>query len=310
MRQLGISTVRAGTLLCAAVALFCPSGAFAGPVLGTAQNFAVLGGAGISVGGTGATVISGSIGDYPYDLSSITGFPSPGTVENGSIYAADQGEAIAQQAQTDEITAYDTLMILPATQNLDSDVLGSGPGATPGFSTLLPGIYTFSSSAQVDGALTLNFDGESNAMFVFRIGSTLTTGSSASIVVEGGDPTDSVYWLVGSSATLGSSTTFAGNILAIDSITLDPSASIVCGRALAQTGSVTMASTNFVSNNCSVANTPSGFSSGGLSDLGSNGFSGSGASGSGVPEPGTVPLLSAGLLALILYGWQSRKREA
>jgi len=249
------------------------------------------------------------MGDYPDALSSITGFPTPGTVENGSIYAADQGGAVAQQAQSDEIAAYDTLIGLTSTADESNVVLGTGGTV----STLLPGVYTFSGgtpSAQVDGTLTLNFDGESDAMFVFQIGSTLTTGSSASIVVEGGDSTDSIYWLVGSSATLGSSTTFAGNILAIDSITLDPSASIVCGRALAQTGSVTMASTNFISDNCGVANTPSGgYSSSGTSDFGSIGFSGGPAAG-GAPEPGTIPLLSAGLLALILYGWQSRKRMA
>jgi type VI secretion system secreted protein VgrG len=154
----------------------------------------------------------------------------------------------------------------------------------------------------VDGALTLNVNGESNAMFVFQIGSTLTTGSSASIVVEGANSTDSIYWVVDSSATLGSSTAFEGNILAADSITLDPSATIVCGRALADTGSVTFAATNSISNNCNTDN----FSTG-ATDFGSNGFNSS-SSPSPIPEPGSMALLGSGLMALA--GFVRRKRHS
>jgi type VI secretion system secreted protein VgrG len=275
--------------------------------LATATSFAVLGGAGVTAGGIGATVISGSIGDYPDFLSSVTGFPAPGTVENGSLYAADQGLAIAQQAQADEITAYNALTGLASSGNLTGIVLGTvGAGATPGYSTLLPGVYTYSSSAQVDGALTLNFNGESNAEFVFQIGTTLTTGSSASIVVEGGNATDSIFWQVGTSATLGSSTSFVGNILALDSITLDPFASVACGRVLADTGSVTLASTNFISANCNADNAPSGFSAGGPSDYGSNGFSGASSS---TPEPGAFLTLGFGLTGLVLMKRSASKGQ-
>ena len=204
--------------------------------LGTATSFAVLGGAGVTVAGAQTTTISGNLGDYPFFLASITGFP-PGVVVNGTMYAADNNPGnLAAQAQNDEIAAYNTLVALPPTADETGVTLGTGGSV----STLTPGIYSFSSSAQVDGALTLNFNGESNADFVFRIGSTLTTGSGASIVVENGNSSDAIFWEVGSSATLGSSTTFAGNILASASIALGTTASIVCGRAFAQTGSVTM----------------------------------------------------------------------
>jgi type VI secretion system secreted protein VgrG len=159
----------------------------------------------------------------------------------------------------------------------------------------------------VDGALTLNFNGESNVAFVFEIGSALTTESSASIVVEGGNATDAIFWQVGSSATLGSSTTFAGNILAYASITLGTSASIDCGRAFAQTGSVSVDGGNFISNNCSIDNISSGYSSTGPTDFGSLGFAGNS---QGVPESGTIPLLCVGLLAVISYVRQLRRWPA
>jgi Ice-binding-like len=143
---------------------------------------------------------------------------------------------------------------------------------------LTPGVYTFASSAQLTGALTLNFAGASNEDFVFQIGSALTTASNSKVIIEGGNATDGVFFQVGSSATLGSSTAFEGNILALASISLDSSASILCGRAFAQTGAVTMIG-NKISDNCSGR----GSLGSGVNDHGSMGFSGgfSGTSGSG-----------------------------
>lgn len=277
------------------VSLCWPSAAFANTItLGSAQSFAVLGGAGVAVNGTCCTLISGSLGDYPLGLSSITGFPTPGSLVNGSFYALDQLPLIAEQAQADENTAYNALAALPSTANETGTILGTGGTV----STLFPGVYTFSSSAQVDGALTLNFNGLSNAMFVFQIGTTLTTGSSAAINVIGANSTDSIYWQVGMSATLGSSTAFAGNILALDAITLDPSALIACGRAFAYTDSVTMAATNLISDNCDLINTLTGYSSTGPSDYGSYGFSGG--SEVGAPEPDAFLLLGLGLASVAL----------
>ena len=116
--------------------------------------------------------------------------------------------------------------------------------------TLLAGNYRFDSSAQLTGALTLNAEGDPNARFVFQIFSSLTTASGSSVNVVNGDAGD-VYWQVGSSATLGTSTAFAGSIIADQSVTLNTAATMLCGRAFALVGAVTM-DTNTLSNACSV----------------------------------------------------------
>ena len=126
-----------------AVSLCCPSAVSAGAItLGSAQNFAVLGGVGIMVNGSGS-VVSGNVGDYPLDLASMTGFPAAGKLVNGVMCAADNNPGpapgIADQAQIDENAAFSALAGLTSTANLAGVVLGSGPGATPGYSTLLPG---------------------------------------------------------------------------------------------------------------------------------------------------------------------------
>jgi type VI secretion system secreted protein VgrG len=259
--------------------------------LGSAQSFAVLGGAGTTVAGAAGTIVSGNLGDYPLALASITGFPTPGTVIDGSIFAADQMPLIAEQAQADANTAYAALAALASTANETGVTLGTGGTV----STLLPGVYTFSSTAEVDGSLTLDFNGGSNLLFVFQVGTTLTTGAGASINVTGGNSTDSIYWELGTAATLGASTMFAGNILAATAITLDPGAEILCGRAFAG-AAVTMAGNNLVSDNCGVTNLSNGdYSAAATTDFGSYGFSGVDAS---APEPGTFLLLGLGLVAL------------
>jgi hypothetical protein len=228
---------------------------------------------------TGSSTISGSVGLF--GGSSITGFP-PGLVTQGTIHTTD---AVAQQAQTDETTAYQILAALPSRVNESGTDLGG--------LTLTPGVYSFSSTAALNGALTLDFQGLSNALFIFQVGSTLTTGSSSTIQVINGSATDGIYWQVGSSATLGSSTAFAGNILALTSITLVSGAKIECGRAFAQTGAVTM-DTNVISNNCSVDNFGSG-----RSDFGSGGFSSAGTTAVAAPEPAGFLLLGIGLLVVL-----------
>jgi type VI secretion system secreted protein VgrG len=159
----------------------------------------------------------------------------------------------------------------------------------------------FADSAQLTGALTLNAQGDPNALFVFLIGSTLTTASSSSIVFINSEalPVGSVYWKVGSSATLGTTTAFAGNIIAGQSITLNTGATIGCGRAIALNAAVTL-ETNTVSIDGCEATTSSGGGGGGTG----------GGSSSSIPEPGTVTLLCGGILALISHGRQSRRRLA
>jgi hypothetical protein len=198
--------------------------------LGTANNFAVL--ACSAVSSTGNTVITGgNVGLYPDTLSSVTGFYPPGIVTAPGIIEAANGATL--QAQNDLTAAYSQAAGLAPSSNLTGQDLGG--------LTLTPGVYFFSSSAGLTGQLTLNDLGNPDAVFVFQIGSTLTTASGSKVVTIN-DPSTagiSVFWQVGSSATLGTGTSFEGSILANTSIT-DNGGSTVEGRLLAETGAVTL----------------------------------------------------------------------
>jgi type VI secretion system secreted protein VgrG len=231
------------TLLALAALAGLPLAAQASSItLGTAGDFAVL--AGSTVTNTGPTVIhNGDVGVSPG--SAITGF-LPGTLT--LPYITHSADAVALQAQTDLTTAYNAAAGLPVTQDLTGQDLGGR--------TLLPGVYHFSSSAQLTGTLTLNTLSDPHALFVFQIGSILTTASNSSVVTIG-DPNGSVigggcnvFWQVGSSATLGTGTKFEGHVLALTSITMTTGASIVNGSALARNGAVTLDSNTIT--NCAV----------------------------------------------------------
>jgi uncharacterized protein with beta-barrel porin domain len=207
------------------------------PPLGTTANFAVLGGSAVT--NTGPTVLGGvpaqpgSLGVSPG--SAITGFfavdGGPGilTGPGASIY---QGDAVAAQAQVDLTTAYNNLASRPPTANLSGRDLGG--------LTLVPGVYNFNTAAQLTGSLTLNGLGNPSAIFIFNIGSTLTTASASSIRLINAAQGGNVFWRVGSSATLGTDTDFAGDILALANITLTTDADITCGAAWARNGAVTL----------------------------------------------------------------------
>jgi type VI secretion system secreted protein VgrG len=187
--------------------------------LGSAANFAVL--AGSTVTNTGATTVVGSLGVSPG--TAVTGFP-PGTVI-GTIYDNDPTSAAAE---ADLSTAFN-----------DAGGRTVGPIAVAGNIgglTLVPGLYKSTSSLAVSsGTLTLNGAG----VYIFQIASALTTTTGTQVVLTGGATAANVFWQVGSSATLGTSSTFAGTIMAYASISLATGA-VLTGRALAETGAVTL----------------------------------------------------------------------
>jgi LPXTG-motif cell wall-anchored protein len=189
--------------------------------LGTAESFAVL--AGTTVTNTNPSVISGDLGVSPG--SAVVGFP-PGQVNNGTIHAAD---AVAAQAQADTTIAYNDAAGRATTGPASADLAGQ---------TLVGGVYT-GPTIGLTGTVTLDAQGDPNTVWVFQAASTLITSPSSVVsLINGADPCN-VYWQVGSSATLGTNSTFAGTILALTSITATTGANIQ-GRLLARNGAVTL----------------------------------------------------------------------
>lgn len=201
------------------------------PIMGTAGNYAVMGATAIT--NTGPTVINGNLAISPGGSSSVTGFP-PGVV-TGEMDTAD---AEAVLAHTDLVGAYNDAAGETTTVNLTGTDLGG--------LTLTPGTYTFDSSAQLTGTLTLDGQGSTNATFIFQIGSTLTTASGSTVELINGAGACAVFWQVASSATLGTTTDFQGTIMAMTSITMNTGATIGVGglgrggRALAMNGALTL----------------------------------------------------------------------
>jgi uncharacterized membrane protein YgcG len=200
--------------------------------LGTATSFAVL--AGATVTNTGPSIISGDLGVSPG--TAVTGFP-PGVVNNGTIHSAD---AVAAQAQADLTTAYNDAAGRTPADAVTSDLGGQ---------TLAPGVYKAASSMGLTGTVTLDAGGNPNAVFIFQAGSTLITASDSTVaLINGGSPCN-VYWQVGSSATLGTDTTFVGSILALTSASVQ-TGTTVAGRVLARNGQVSLDTNTITRPNC------------------------------------------------------------
>jgi len=221
----------------AVVAGAWPTAAFAAtqPRLGTALNFAAI--AGSTITNTGPTVIKGNVALSPG--SAITGFP-PGISAVRNI-----ADANAVKAKTDLVTAFTDAASAPSTSNLTGKNLGG--------LNLTAGVYSFSSSAQLTGKLTLSGTG----VFIFRIGSALTTATASAVLLRNGAQACAVYWEVGSSATLGSATQFQGNLMALTSITMVTGANIITGRAMARNGALTLDTNQITppSGTCTAAST-------------------------------------------------------
>jgi type VI secretion system secreted protein VgrG len=260
------------------------------PFLGVAQQFAVLGAQ--TVTNTNATTLHGDLGVAPG--SAITGKESIVFASGGALHETD---AVSAQAQSDARAAYTRLQALSGAVDLSGQDLGS-------LGTLASGIYRFSTSASLTGAITLDFANDPNGVIIFQIGSTLTTASNSVVNVINGTSSNGIYFQVGSSATLGEGAVFAGNILALDSVSFGSAASIGCGRALALNAAVTMIG-NSVSNDCG-AYAPAKMTG----DYGSSGYGGYGAAAlpaGEVPEPAALALFLLGLGTVVLT---RRRRHA
>lgn len=226
-----------GTVVCLAFVAIPIAAAQAAAVnLATAQPFVVLSGAGVE--NTGPSVLNGDLGVSPG--TSLTGFGAPATV-NGATHDND---GVAAQAQADLTTAYNVAAGQPISPG--NELTGQDLGGL----TLTPGAYGFSSSAGLTGQLTLDAQGDPNAQFVFVIGSTLITESASSVILTNGASPCNVYWKVGSSATFGSTTSFEGNVLALESISVNNGVNVL-GRLLARNGAVTLINDVLTAPQCS-----------------------------------------------------------
>lgn len=330
-----------------------PAIAITTPVLGTAQDFAVLGHT--TVTNTGSSVIFGgadvlaNVGVFSAGgANATTGFstagntfvgPGSNTDGPGQVVAPaviHLGSPAADLARNDLIAAYTALASYGTAVDLSGQILGNGVGGV--VPTLGPGVYSFASTAQLNGTMELDAGGIDGGVWVFQIGTDLTTASASAVrlVNPGGNLGSDVgvFWVLGTSdtpglgsATLGTTTSFEGNILALTSITLNTGATIYNGRALARNGAVTL-DTNVISDICppesSSPNAGPGFSSGlgfdtithelvligpaGTDEGNGNGNGNGNGTGPGgpnvtaIPEPATSALVGCGLAAVLLSG--------
>ena len=226
-------------ILVAVVGMPAASAAESPVGLGEATPFAVL--AGTTVTNTGPTLVSGSLGVSP--KTEVTGFP-PGKVINGKQHKAD---AVALRAKNALTTAYKDAARRSPAKAVSSDLGGK---------TLAPGVYETASAMGLTGTVTLDAEGDPNAVFIFQAGSTLITESSSTVALIGGAQACNVFWQVGSSATLRTDTTFVGTLMALTTATLETGTTVE-GRVLARNGAVNLDSNTITRPDCDTAPSPS-----------------------------------------------------
>jgi hypothetical protein len=270
-----ISIASSALIVCLALAGSSQAATSVG--LGAANSFAVLAGTGVT--NTGPSVINGDLGTSP--TPAVTGF---GGAPNGTVNGAThQADALAGQAQADLTTAY-------------NDAAGQGPVKTLatelGGQTLTPGVYNSQSGTfGITGTLTLNGQGNPDAVFIFKTASTLISASASRVSMINGAQPCHLFWKVGSSATLGTGSAFAGNILALESISLNSGVTVL-GRLLARNASVTLINDTVTRADCAVGGTGGGGGGGGSGEGGGAGGGAGGANGgpnvqiTGVPGSG------------------------
>jgi len=259
--SIALAALSMSTLLFASSAL-----AAAAPVgLGTAASFSVL--AGSTVTNTGPTTMFGGLGLSPG--SSVTGAPHV-------LGATHVDDAVAIGAKNALTTAYNDAAARPSNGSAGTDLAGQ---------VFLPGVRTASSSLLLSsGSVTLDAQGNPNAVFIFQIATTLITGSNTSVELIDGAQACNVFWQVGSSATLGTGTSFVGTIMASATITANTAAT-VHGRLLASTGAVNLDTNTITTSNCASSETGIG---GGTETSGAETSGGSSTATNGVGATGTT----------------------
>ena len=250
-------------------------------ILGSTGSYAVMAGSTATL--NGVNTFNGNLG-----AANLAGAGSANFTPSGSSVGA-----ITTQNQTDFTRAFTGLAAMTGAINLTGQILGSG-GVVP---TLTPGTYRFTSTAQLTGTLTLDAQGQSNAVWVFQIGSTLDTAAGSSVLftnlAANSAVTNGLFWQVGTTTALGANTTFEGNILGGTTINFGSGATLSHGRALTGSNTITLDG-----NTIDFVGASSGYS-GGLA------FSGAGNSISAIPEPSTYALI-VGALALGIVSFRRR----
>ena len=289
---IAVTRITAGLTLALVMTCLAPN-ALAVPTvdLGTAANFSILAGSQITDAGGASVITTGDVGLYPTTGAAIG--LTAGQVTGGTIYQAETSGALLNTAQNDLTAAYNDAMGRPVT--VDFGVVDNQLGGQ----TLFPGVYRFghAATANLIGTLTLDANGDLNPVWIFQATSDLVTAAGApgdsgsSVVLVNGASSCDVFWQVGSSATIGTYSDFAGNIMADQSIALQAYATLD-GSALARIAAVTLDHNTITHPDCSVEN-------GGGGDTGGGGGS--------IPEAGsTLLLLGTGLVGLLAFGRRSR----